>query len=170
MTDTSPTSLLQRLLVGYLVSAKTTLDDTTYQKVYSLLPGYLAVANEMVNIGELANPALMRHAIACLADGNSVEETLMFTFMLDIYRLTSSGSGHPLETGIIRQRIIGLLPVFAKARDNGFIRQDLYSTNEALMLSIADKSEDMADALSILAAGYTRYASVPAEADADADA
>lgn len=158
MSDTSSPSHLQRLLVGYLVAAKTELDDAHYEAVKALLPGYLAVAHEMVSIEVLAEKAILRHAIHYLATSNSVEETLMYTFMLDIYRLIRNGTRHPLEMGIVRQRIIGLLPVFAKARDKGLIRDEVYASNEALMMSIADKTQDMPQALELLATGYSKYA------------
>jgi len=150
--------MLQRLLVGYLVSAKTDLDEAQYETVKSLLPGYVVVANEMVTIEVLADKGIMRHAIHAMAAGNSVEETLMYTFMLHIFLLTHNSTKHPLEMGIIRQKIIGLLPIFAKARDKGFIRDDVFASNEALMMSIADKTEDMPQALEMLATGYARYA------------
>lgn len=163
MTDaTSTHSHLQRLLVGYLVAAKTELDDATYQQVYALLPGYLAVANEMVAIEVLADRGMLRHAIHSLAAGNSVEETLMYTFMLNIYQLTNKSTRHPLEMGIIRQRIIALLPIFAKARDKGHIRADVFASNEAMMMAIADKSDEMEHVLAMLASGYSRYAEAAA--------
>lgn len=158
MSDTSPPSHLQRLLVGYLIAAKTELDEAQYEKVKALLPGYIAVANEMVTIEVLADKGILHHAIHAMAADNSVEETLMYTFMLHIYQLTHNSTKHPLEMGIIRQKIIGLLPIFAKAKDKGLIREDVFSSNEALMMSIADKTEDMPQALDILAAGYQRYA------------
>ena len=157
-TNTQATSLLQRLLVGYLVTAKTGLDDAQYEKVKALLPGYVAVANEMVTIDVLADASIMRHAIHSMAADNSVEETLMYTFMLHIYQLTHNSTKHPLEMGIIRQKIIGLLPIFAKARDKGFIRNDVFASNEALMMSIADKTDDMPQALAMLAHAYAKYA------------
>jgi hypothetical protein len=158
MSSTSSPSHLQRLLVGYLVAAKTELDDAQYEKVKALLPGYIAVANEMVTIEVLADKGILRHAIHSMAAGNSVEETLMYTFMLHIYQLTHASTKHPLEMGIIRQKIIGLLPIFAKARDKGLIREDVFSSNEALMMSIADKTDEMPQALDMLATGYNRYA------------
>ena len=158
MTDTASASLLQRLLVGYLVTAKTELDDAGYDTVKDLLPGYIAVANEMVTIEVLTDRSLLRHAIHAMAAGHSVEETLMYTFMLHIYCLTHNSTKHPLEMGIIRQKIIALLPIFAKARDKGLIRETVFSTNEALMMSIANKTDDMAEALDTLAVGYQKYA------------
>ena len=65
MSDTSTASYLQRLLVGYLVAAKTELDDTQYETVKAVLPGYIAVANEMVTIEVLADKSIMRHAYFC---------------------------------------------------------------------------------------------------------
>ena len=161
MSDTSSPSHLQRLLVGYLVAAKTELNDAQYEKVKALLPGYIAVANEMVTIEVLTDKSILRHAIHSMAADNSVEETLMYTFMLHIYQLTHNSTKHPLEMGIIRQKIIALLPIFAKAKNKGFIREDVFDSNEALMMSIADKTEDMPQALDMLATGYSRYADQP---------
>ena len=157
MTEDSSASYLQRLLVGYLVAAKTRLDDAGYEKVKTQLPGYLAVAKEMVSIDVLADPGIMHHAVESLAGENTVEETLMYTLLLHIYQLSST-SRHPLEVGIIRQKIIGLLPIFARASDKGYIRKDVYAANEALLMSIADKTEAKADTLQILASAYARYA------------
>ena len=71
--------------------------------------------------------------------------------------MTPAGTRHPLEMGIIRQRIIGLLPVFGRARDKGLIRDEMFASNEALMMKIADKTDDMEEALALLGAGYMRY-------------
>lgn len=148
---------LQQLLLGYLVAAKTQLDEKQYEAVMALLPGYIALANEMVAIEVLVDRGIMLQAVHALAAGNSIEETLMYTFMLHVYLLMRNGTRHPLEMGIIRQKIIGLLPVFAKARDRDTIRQDIFSTNEALLMSIANKTDEMEEAVNILAAGYERY-------------
>lgn len=156
MTEDASASYLQRLLVGYLVAAKTSLDDAGYEQLKALLPGYLAVAKEMVPLEVLADQGILRHAVHSLASGNSVEETLMYTFMLHIY-LLSSTSRHPLEVGIIRQQIIGLLPVFARASGKGYIRPDVFNANEALLMSIADKTEQQAEALQMLENAYTHY-------------
>ena len=51
-----------------------------------------------------------------------------------------------------------MLPIFAKAKNKGFIRKEVFESNEALMMSIADKTEDMPQALDMLATGYSRYA------------
>jgi hypothetical protein len=151
-------ALLQRLLVGYLANAKAELDAAQYDAVAARLPAYLAAANDMVSIEVLVDRAIMRQAIHALAAGNSLEETLMFTFMLYIYKLVKGSSGHPLETGIIRQKIIGLLPWFENAADSGLIREAIGAPNAALLMSIADKTEDMAEALQTLAAGYDKFA------------
>lgn len=157
MTDTSSTAHLQQLLVGYLVAAKTSLDETQYETVKGLLPGYIALANEMVTLDVLADRSIMQQAVHAMAAGNSVEETLMYTFMLHIYLLMRNGTRHPLEMGIIRQKIIGLLPVFNRAREKQLIRDDVFTSNESLLMSIADKTDDMEEAVNILAAGYQRF-------------
>jgi len=53
---------------------------------------------------------------------------------------------------------VAALPVFNRAREKGFIRDDVFSSNESLLMSIADKTEDMEEAVTILAAGYQRFA------------
>ncbi len=158
MTNSASPAHLQQLLIGYLVAAKTSLDETQYEAVKAQLPGYIALANEMVKMEVLADRSIMQQAIHALASGNSVEETLMYTFMLHIYLLLRNGTRHPLEMGIIRQNIIGLLPVFDRARGKGLLRETVYESNASLLMSIADKTDDMEEAIGILAAGYQRYA------------
>ena len=155
--NTTSASHLQQLLIGYLVAAKTSLDDAQYETVKNMLPSYLALANEMVTVEVLADRSIMQQAVHSLAAGNNIEETLMYTLMLHIYVLLRNGTRHPLEMGIIRQKIIGLLPVFNRAREKGFIRDEIFNSNESLLMSIADKTEDMEEAVNILAAGYARF-------------
>lgn len=157
-THSTPPAQLQQLLVGYLVAAKTSLDDAQYETVKALLPAYIALANEMVTLDVLVDKSIMRQAIHAMAAGNGVEETLMYTFMLHVYLLLHNGTRHPLEMGIIRQKIIGLLPVFNRAREKNLIREDIFSSNASLLMSIADKTDDMEEAVAILAAGYQRFA------------
>jgi hypothetical protein len=152
------TAHLQQLLIGYLVAAKTQLDEATFNTVSQQLPHYLSAANNMVTIDVLVDRSIMQQAIHSLVAGNSIEETLMYTFMLHIYLLTNNSTRHPLEMGIIRQKIIGLLPIFSRARDQQLMRDDVFLSNEALLMSIADKTEEMPEALNVLAAGYQRYA------------
>jgi hypothetical protein len=159
MTESSTSSaLLQRLFVGYLANCKAELDDTQFSHVQTLLQDYLHCASNMVSIEVLMDRSIMRQAIHSLAANNTVEETVMFTFMLYIYRLTKGSSGHPLETGIIRQKIIGLLPWFEKAGEKNFIREETLASNIALLTSIADKTDEMPEALAMLASGYEKYA------------
>lgn len=158
MTSTPKSPHLKSLLIAYMAVAKSELDEQAFQRLQGdLLLRYISLAQEALPIEMLVDKNLVRHVVHSLVANNSVEETIMFSFMLSIYKLTTDGSGHPLEVGIVRQNINGLLPVFEKARDRGLIREDLFSTNAALLLSIADQSEEMQNALSLLAAGYERY-------------
>lgn len=149
---------LKSLLTGYLAVAKSELDDEDFNALQAdRLPKYIGLVHEAVPIEALLDKSLVKHAIHSLAADNSVEETIMFTFMLSIYKLTSEGSGHPLEMGIIRQKINGILPVFERAKESGLIREELFSSNADLLLSVADQSEEMQAALQMLAAGYNKY-------------
>ncbi len=69
MTDTNSTAHLQQVLVGYLVAAKTSLDDAQYESVKALLPAYIALANEMVTLDVLANRSIMQQAVHAMAAG-----------------------------------------------------------------------------------------------------
>lgn len=149
---------LKSLLVAYLAVAKSELDEQGFSRLQEgQLPRYIALVQEVLPFDMLSDKSIIKHAVCSLAGDDSVEETIMFSFMLSIYKLTTGGSGHPLEMGIIRQKINGILPAFATARDNSLIREDLFVSNEALLLSIADQSKDMQNSLSILASAYKKY-------------
>lgn len=158
MTTPLTSQHLKSLLIAYIAVAKSELDEQAFDRLQGgQLPKYITLAQEAVPFEMLLDKNLVKHAVHSLASDNSVEETIMFSFMLSIYKLTTGGSGHPLEMGIIRQKITGILPVFEKARDKGLIRKELFSSNATLLLSIAEQSEDMQNALSMLAAGYDKY-------------
>jgi hypothetical protein len=150
---------LNSLLAGYLAVAKSELTDEAFANIQpELLANYISLVHEAVPIESLLDKSLVKQAIHSLAANNSVEETLMFSFMLHIYKLYSEGSGHPLETGIIRQQINGILPVFENAKNKSLIRAELFSSNAQLLGSIADRTAELPAALETLAAGYRKYA------------
>lgn len=150
-------ALLPRVLVAYSVVAKTEMTEVAAAVVTPQLPIFLKQANDMVSLEVLLDPVIVRQALHALSEDNTVEESLMFTFMLYIARLLKASSGHPLEVGIIRQKIIGMVPMFEAATARGLLRQDVFDSNAALLLAIADKTEDAEAALTTLLAGYEHY-------------
>lgn len=150
-------TLLNKLAVAYAHRASTDLSPEQAEIVIPTLPVFLGQANNMVSLDVLVDPAIVGQAVQSLGAGNSVEETLMFTFMLYVARLLRQSSGHPLEVGIIRQKIIGIVPMFEQAAANGLIRDEIYQSNASLMMAIADKTEDAESALHTLLAGYERF-------------
>lgn len=150
-------TLLNKLAVAYAHRASTDLTAEQAELAIPKLPVFLAQANNMVSLEVLVDPAIVGQAVQSLGAGNSIEETLMFTFMLYVARLLKQSSGHPLEVGIIRQKIIGIVPMFEQAASNELIRDEIYQSNASLMMAIADKTEDAENALQTLLAGYERF-------------
>lgn len=151
------TALLNKLAQAYAHQAATELETSAAERAIPQIPVFLGQANNMVSLEVLVDPAIVRQAIQSLGAGNNVEETLMFTFMLYIARLLQKSSGHPLEVGIIRQKIIGMVPMFEQAAQKQLIREEMYSSNAAMLMAIADKTEDAESALQTLLAGYERF-------------
>lgn len=148
---------LKSLLVGYLAVAKSELNDEQFASVQTSLPQYIGLVHEAMSLEALLDKSLVKQAVHSLAEGNSVEETIMYSFMLYVFTLADKSTGHPLEMGIIRQKIVGILPIFEKAKERGVIRDAVFESNESLLMSIADKTDDMPEALGLLRAGYSKY-------------
>lgn len=150
-------ALLNKLAQAYAHQAATELSQQQAEICIPQLPSFLSQANNMVSLEVLIDPAIVRQAVHSLGAGNNIEETLMFTFMLYIASLLQKTSGHPLEVGIIRQKIIGMVPMFAQAAEKQLIRADMFESNAAMLMAIADKTEDAESALQTLLAGYERF-------------
>lgn len=162
MSETISKEHLRSLLVGYLGIAKSDmeagkLDDAAFERITQALPAYLYAVVEAVALDSLVDKRLIRHAIASLAADNTNEETVMCTFMFYIYKLVSQGSRHPLEMGIVRQKVNGVLPILENAMNSGLIRAEVFESNASLLMSIADQREDMGEAMAILESGYIKY-------------
>jgi hypothetical protein len=148
---------LQQIAIAMVTLAKSELNDEQFNLLpIPLLQPFVVLMAEAVPVNHLTDSVLLRHAIHQLIAGSSMEQTVMHVFTLSIFRMTSEGSNHPLERGIIRQKIIGILPVFENALNQGLINIDIYDRNADALAHIAEGSDEIPDILAALSAEYLR--------------
>lgn len=149
---------LKALLISYLATAKAMLSDEDFDNFdITQLQSFCALITECLNIEHLLDQTLAKHGIEQLKN-NSLEEAVMHVFLLAIYRLSVEGTNHPLERGIIRQKIIGILPIFEKAVNNGLISTTIYDRNADALMHIADNTDEIGAIHEALAKEYLRLA------------
>ncbi len=149
---------LQTLLVGYLANAKHELNDNSVNKLNAgLLQNYLGLIVEAVPITELTDKNLIKHALHCLDGDYSTEETILHIFLLYIFKLSYFGSNHPLERGIIKQKIAGILPIFKNAHQQQLIRTELFERNIDALLHIMENTPEQTEILEALKVEYEKF-------------
>lgn len=157
MSTSLTTQHLQHIAITLVAMAKAELSEEQFSCLpIPLIQPWVLMFSEAVPFEHLADPQLLRHAIYQLINGNSIEETLMHVFTLSIFRLSHEGSNHPLERGIIRQRIIGILPRFEHALNTHKIRLEHYDKNADALVNIAEDSIETPAILAALAIEYAR--------------
>ncbi len=127
------------------------LDINQYQRLMVLLA-------ECIEVDHLMDKIMARHAIEQLNHSGKPEQAVMHCFVLYIYRLCELSSKHPLEEGIIKQKVINILPMFEKACNQGAINLEEYDKNADALANIADKTADVPALLQVLALEYQRLA------------
>ncbi|NRB38298.1 MAG: hypothetical protein HRU20_07480 [Pseudomonadales bacterium] len=148
---------LQQILVAYIALAKSELSDDEFNKIdIKQLQRFLAILAEALPLEYLIDPVLIRHGLEILVAGRAPEEAVMHVFVLYIYRKISEGSNHPLEVGIIRQQILGILPMFETALNNGAIATQSYDKNADALVHIADSTGDVPEIIEALSYEYLR--------------
>ncbi|MCB1615872.1 MAG: hypothetical protein KDI30_07640 [Pseudomonadales bacterium] len=146
---------LQMLLIAYLAIAKDILNEQELLCLQDeVVQQYILLANEVIAIESLMDRKLVRKALQLLVRGLPVEEIIFQIFSLHIYRLCLLGSQHPLERGIIRQQIIGYLPLFESAVEKKLFGEDVYRSRAESLMAIADKTAAMDQAMAKLALEY----------------
>lgn len=148
---------LQQILIAYIALAKSELDDDTFKQLdIPQLQRFVSMQAEAMALEYLVDPILIRHGLEKLTAGKSAEEAVMHCFVLYIYRKVSEGNNHPLEVGIIRQQILGILPVFETALNNGHITTDSYDRNADALAHVADSTGDVPEIIEALSTEYLR--------------
>lgn len=143
----------QMLLATYVAlshSQQSSIDIAKLQQ-------FLNQALEAVRVEHLADKTIALHSIEQLQQ-HSVEQSLMHVFLLSSYLLAKNASAHPLEQGIIKQKINGLLPVFERATQKGLITTDCFNKNADALLHISENTVEKDAILKALANEYTRLA------------
>lgn len=150
-------SFLQQLTITCIALAKEHYSDAEFARLdIQKLQQTLQLAQECIATENLVDVHLLRHITEQLILQNSVEETLMHSFVLFIYVLAAQGSDHPLERGIIKQKINGILPIFETGFNQGLIRADIYDKNADALAAIANNDSDKYDVLAALGEEYQR--------------
>lgn len=150
---------LNSLLLSYVSIAAQMLGEEKakalnihqYQRLMVLLA-------ECIDANHLIDTIIARHAIEQLEANNTPEQAAMHCFVLYIYRLCALSSQHPLEEGIIKQRIINILPMFEHAMNQGAIELSVYDKNADALAIIANQTSDMPVLLQALTEEYQRLA------------
>lgn len=157
MSASASSSLLQNMAIAAISLAKTHYSDQQFALLdIPRLQQTLRLVSECVPYNYATDPLLLHHISDCLINGYSNEETIMHVFLLYIYRLVDEGSQHPLERGIIKQKINGILPIFETGFNQGVIRAELYDKNADALAAIADNSADVPELISALGTEYRR--------------
>lgn len=152
-----PQQKLQQILVAYIGLAKSELSDDEFNKIdISRLQHFVSMLAEALALEYMLDPILIRHGIEELIRSQKAEQATMTVFILYIYRKVSEGSNHPLEVGIIRQQILGILPVFETALNRGLISPECYDKNADALSHIADSSSEVPEIIEALSAEYLR--------------
>lgn len=154
-------ALFNQLAITVISLAKAQYSEEQFQQLnIAQLQQTIMLCVECIPLELLNDPVLLHHIADSLIHHDSVEETVMHSFMLSIYRLVDEGSEHPLERGIIKQKINGILPIFEDACLKGLIRPDIYNKNADALVAIADNAGDKLDILAALKQEYLRLQAV----------
>src|SRR5690554_506880 len=152
-------TLVKQLTITVIAIAKQHYSEEQFKQLnIPTLQQSLLLVSECVPVEYLADPLLLQHVADQLIHHSSAEETVMHCFLLYIYRLSAEGSQHPLERGIVKQKINGILPIFETGVNQGVIRADIYDKNADALAAIAEGSADMLEILDALANEYRRLA------------
>ena len=147
----------ERLLVAHLGIAKSEFSEIEMEKIDpSKVQHYLNLVLEVVPIELLADKLLIKHALHCLVEEQTIVEIVLHIFMLAIYKQCSEGSNHPLEKGIVRQKIISLIPRFKAAFEQGLIRNSYFYPKRDALMSIADSQDNENQIMALLSKEYQR--------------
>lgn len=150
---------LNSLLLSYISIAAEMLGE---EKAKDLnIPQYqrlMVLLAECIEVEHLMDKIIARHAIEQLENTGKPEQAVMHCFVLYIYRLCVLSSKHPLEEGIIKQKVINILPMFEQALNNASIDLAAYDKNADALAHIADRTDEVPVLLAALADEYQRLA------------
>lgn len=148
---------LDILLTGYIAIARAEFDSEEMGGLSTdKIRNHIIFSMEFLNAEDLLDKTLIRHGLHQLAE-NSVEEAVIHTFILHIYKLVMNGSDHPLERGIIKQKVEAVIPRFVQAHQQGKIRQEVLDKNIDALLHIIDYTDERTAILEALGNEYQKF-------------
>jgi len=148
---------LQSLLLNYLSIAHDQLGQKATENLgVNKFQRLLILMAETIELEYLMDKTIIHHALEQLQQSQKPEQAAMHCFVLYIYKLCITSSKHPLEEGVIKQKIINILPMFEKAVNQGLIDIENYDKNADALAHIADNSAEVPAILQALTQEYQR--------------
>jgi hypothetical protein len=139
---TSQAPMFKQLAIAILGKAKATLPDAEFNQIdIASIQPLIPVLSESIAIDHLLDPLMLQHIIEGLVKKETPETILVRLFTLSIFKYYAEGSQHPLEKGIIRQKVMSILPYFEKAANQGKIPLDIYDKNADALAHFADDTD-----------------------------
>lgn len=153
----SQPAILNTLLKYYLATAKSELSTEDFSKLdIKELMRFLQLLSSYIPSEHLTDSNLIKHSIEQL-NNQSVEAAVLHIFLLSMYKM-SIDSDHPLEHGVIKQKIIHALPAFEKAMQTKLIHKDMYDRNIDALLHMSENTPELDAIHQALAIEYQRLA------------
>lgn len=156
MMNETKTTQLKKLLMGYLVIAQRDYPEDVFEQLQAgRLQHYITLVNEVVPIEHLVDRGLVNHALHDLASGRTDEETIVHAFALSVYKMMSPAKLHPLEIGIIKQQVAGVIPLFERGVQENLVGSVWFEQYAKPLLAIVEGDEaGMTRMLTTLAQDY----------------
>ena len=132
----------KQLAIAIIGKAKATLPAAEFDQIdIATIQPLMPLLSESIAIEHLLDPLIMQHIIEGLVKKETPETILIRIFTLSIFKYYSEGSQHPLEKGIIRQKVLSILPYLEKAANQGKIPFVIYDKNADALAHFADDTD-----------------------------
>ena len=155
---TENNQLFQKIAVATLATAKKDCSDAEFSRIsIEQLKGIIPLLAESIPFEHLLDMRMIKHLIDGLVNQASNESILMHLFVLSIHKYYREGSQHPLEKGVIRQKILSLLPRFEKYAQTGKIPLSAYDKNADALAHFADDTDEINTLINVLQKELTRF-------------
>lgn len=144
---------LNTLLKYYVAAAKPELDTTQAFDIHKLML-FLQLAGSYIPAQHLTDHKIIKYSIEKLVN-HSVEAAVFHIFLLSVYKL-SIDSEHPLERGVIKQKVLHAIPAFEKAMQAQLITKEMYNKNIDALITMAESSSELTALHQALTSEYER--------------
>ena len=143
------------LAINYIATAKSFFPENMLVTAgLSRLQSLLPLLAESIPFTILTEQEMALHTIKAICEDQSNECILMRNFLFSIFRLHSLSSQHLLERGILKQKILALLPYFEVAMSKGKILVSIYDKNADALAHFCDDTEEVKLLLTEIGSAY----------------